>query len=278
MTHALEFQHIYAIRQGTPVLQDLSFHIPTGGLSVVLGGNGCGKSTLMQLATGLLWPKPGGTIHTLGQTLGQCDMLNLRKRIALVSPSSGPAGSSMGVVCDPELRLIDAVCTGFFGSMSLYQRPTKSQRHMAIEIIQQLDLGHRLRIPLCALSSGEQRKALFARALIMQPDMLILDEPTAGLDIGARETFLQSMQHTLAANNPPTIILITHHVEEILPQTKHIVLIHQGRCHAQGTPQEVLTNTHLSSVFECDISLSQHQGRYWAHARPQHIWKTTSTM
>ncbi len=258
------------VRRGSAItVNGLSCQLRRGELTALLGPNGCGKTTFARCLLGLSFFGPEGSLSVLGHKLGECDMRSLRKKIGLVSPTNGPEGQAMGCSCDAELSALEAVCTGFFGTIGLYEVPTESQRAHAMRLLENCGLGHRAKVALFALSSGEQRKCLIARALAQQPELLILDEPTAGLDLRAREQVLATVEKILAAPDPPAILMITHHLEELTRSTLHVILMRQGSVLAQGAPDAVLTPENLSSAFNCKVSVRRASGRFYAEVLPE---------
>lgn len=262
--------HNLVVRRGNAItVNGLSCQLRRGELTALLGPNGCGKTTFARCILGMSFFGPEGTLEVLGHTLGACDMRSLRKRIGFVSPTTGPEGQSMGCSCDADLPAIEAVCTGFFGTIGLYEVPSEAQKSRALHLLESVGLAHRAQVPLFALSSGEQRKCLIARALAQQPELLILDEPTAGLDLRAREQVLATVEKILAGPNPPAVLLITHHLEELTPSTRHVIVMEQGRVLAEGKPDDVLTPENLSAAFNCKVFVRRASGRFYAEVLPE---------
>ena len=258
------------VRRGSAItVNGLSCHLRHGELTALLGPNGCGKTTFARCILGMSFFGPEGSLEILGHKLGECDMRLLRKKIGFVSPTTGPEGQAMGCSCDADLSALEAVYTGFFGTIGLYEVPTDEQKKRAVEILEKIGLGHRLQVPLFALSSGEQRKCLIARAMAQKPELLILDEPTAGLDLRAREQVLHTVEHILAGENPPAILMITHHIEELTRSTKHVIVMKQGEVLAEGKPENVLTNENLSAAFNCKVAVRRAAGRFYAEVLPE---------
>jgi len=260
---------LHVVRGETRILDGVSCTMPRGRCSAILGPNGCGKTTFTRTLSGQMFIT-AGELRVLGQTIGRTDMRDLRRRIAVVNPTTDSADAHVsGAVVDAQLSATHAVCTGFFATVGLYDRPTDDQRSRARHMLQQVGLGHRLDHRVALLSTGEQRRCLIARALVSHPELLILDEPTAGLDVRGREQVLATIERILAAPNPPTVLFITHHVEELSPRTVQVMLMRDGRFNAIGPPQEVITPETLTETFGCKVFVRRTHGRYWLEVLPE---------
>ena len=170
---------------------------------------------------------------------------------------------------DAALPTTLAVCTGYFASVGLYERPTEEQIEHARQLLKNVGLGHRLDHKLGKLSTGEQRRALIARALVHKPELLILDEPTAGLDLRAREEVLATIEKLLSNAVAPAILIITHHVEELSPRTSQVLLMKHGRFVAAGEPDQVINPETLSDVYGCKVFVKRSNGRFWLEVLPE---------
>jgi iron complex transport system ATP-binding protein len=258
---AIAMSAVSVMRGGVRILHDVDWILPRGACCVVLGPNGSGKSTLMRTITGYMWPT-SGTVDVLGQRLGETDMRLLRRRIAVVDPAD-----RFGV--DPDLTTIQAVLTGYFGSLGLYDEVTADQQNHAEFMIRCVGLGHRIQHRFGLLSTGEQRRCLLARSLVHLPELLILDEPTAGLDISGREHVLATIQQLRHLHPMMTLIMVTHHVEEIAPKTDQVMLLKDGTIAAQGKPEQVITPERLSDLFGCKVFVQKRSGRWWLEVLPE---------
>ena len=258
---AVQMTGVTVTRGQTRILRGVDWTLPVGSDCVVLGPNGSGKSTLMRLITGYMWPTTG-TVDVLGHRLGRVDVRELRRHIAVVDPAE-----RFGV--DYDLPAIDAVLTGYFGSLSLYDQVAPQQREHAHHLLDTVGLGHRQHHRFGLLSTGEQRRTLLARALVHLPRLIILDEPTAGLDLSGRERVLATIAQLRRLHPELTVILVTHHVEEISPRTEQVILLRDGQIVAAGKPDAVITPERLSETFGCKVFVQKRSGRWWLEVLPE---------
>lgn len=252
---------VAVMRGEVAILDSIDWALPVGSRCVVLGPNGSGKTTLMRVITGFMWPTRG-TVRVLGEQLGATDMRLLRRRIAVVDPAE-----RFGV--DPELTALEAALTGYSGSLGLYDMPTPQQRDHAAHLLETVGLSHRREHKLGLLSTGERRRCLVARALVHLPELLILDEPTAGLDISGRERVLATIDQLQKLHPTLTVVMVTHHVEEISPRTDQVLLLASGRIVAAGPPERVISPESLSRSFGCKVFVQKRGGRWWLEVLPE---------
>ena len=262
---AIDVQNVGVLRSGRWILSDITWQVPAASCAAILGPNGSGKSTLARILAAYLWPT-SGNVSVLGQHFGDCDMPALRRQIKMVQPA-GPYD------VDPSLSTVEVVLTGFFNSIALYQTPTPEMRTESARLLRQVGLLERANQTYETLSSGERVRALIARALVQKPQLLILDEPTAGLDLLAREQILATIQSLFEQpHNPPTTILITHHIEELPPATSNVLLLSEGKSAAVGAPREVLNPQILSNLYNCPVQVRQSAGRFYLEVHPD-AWR-----
>lgn len=266
---AIDARGVTLVRGGTTILDALDLHLDRGDCAALLGPNGCGKTTFARCVLGMLHPT-AGTLAVLGETLGRTDVRALRRRVALVNPTTdaGHRHATGGVV-DASLSTLDAVCTGFFASVGLYDRPTDAQKQRAAALLDHVGLADRKGLAFGLLSTGQQRRAMIARALVRMPELLILDEPTAGLDLAGREHVLATVDLILRHPEPPAVLMITHHVEEVPRQASRVVLMRDGRIEDAGPPHQTLTPEKLTRAFGCKVYVRRVHGRYWTEVLPE---------
>ena len=234
---------VSVVRGGVTLLDRVSLTIVAGQHTAILGRNGSGKSTLVKLISRDLYPTGGGDgVRIFGQTLW--DVFELRKRLGLVSPAL-----HADLVREDGLEVLDAVLSGFFASRGVWRHHhvTEAMRAASREALSRIGADHLIGRTVATLSTGEARRVLIARALVHRPEALLLDEPCAGLDPATRHLFLQSLR-TVAASGV-TLVLVTHHVEEILPEIGTLVMLRDGRVLHQGDKDQLLTNAVFSDLF-----------------------------
>ena len=258
---AIRLESVSVRRGGVEILRDVSWTVRRGESVAVLGPNGSGKTTLMRVLTGYLWPTTGG-VEVLGERFGETDLRQLRRRVAVVDPAERYGA-------DPDLSAIDAVLTGYTASLFLYDEVTSEQRAHAERLLTTVGLGHRREAKVGVLSTGEKRRCLIARALVHLPEVLILDEPTAGLDLAGRERVLATVERLRSEHPALTVVMVTHHVEELSPRTSQVLLLSEGRVAASGGPRQVITPEVLSRVFGCKVFVQRRSGRWWLEVLPE---------
>lgn len=257
---AIEMHGVGVMRDGRWILRDVNWQVAPGSLVAILGPNGSGKSTLARIAGCHLWPT-AGDCRVLGQRFGEANLPDLRQRIRLVQ-AAGPYD------VDVSLTAREVALTGYFGSIGLYQSADAEMTRHAESLLELLGLSAVIDHTYATMSSGERMRALIARAMVTRPGLLILDEPTNGLDPLAREQVLATIQMLLESDGAPTIILITHHIEELPPMTSQVLLLADGKPVASGSMAQVLRPQILSAVFRFPVGIRVNGGRYYLEVYP----------
>jgi len=244
-------------RDGRDLLDGVDWTVDAGTDWVVLGRNGCGKTTLIRIA-GLYEHPSRGTLTVLGEQLGRTDVRTLRTRVSTV-------GSSMADVVRPQLAAVDVVMCGRHGALEPWWHTyTTDDRRRAVDLLAAQGIDHVAAHPFSTLSSGERQRTLLARALMNEPGLVLLDEPTAGLDLRGREELIDRL-HALAVDpSSAPVVLVTHHVEEIPPGFTHLLALADGHVVAQGPIDEVLTSEVLSDTFGIPLAVDRDGGRFSA--------------
>jgi len=242
------------------ILNRVSWRVERGQHWVILGANGSGKTSLLSALTGYLTPS-GGEIAVLGRRYGETDWRELRKQIGLVSSSVRQMMSGS----EPALQTI---VSGKYAMIDYWGRVTRSDRARALRILNQIECEYLAERPWVFLSQGERQRVAIGRALMANPQLLILDEPCAGLDPVAREHFLQFLDRLGGRKKAPTLTLVTHHVEEIMPVFSHALLMKAGTVLANGRKQTVLRSGLLTDAFESSVKLRATNGRYSLSVAP----------
>jgi iron complex transport system ATP-binding protein len=259
----LELTRATVIRGGVPVLHDLSLRIEPGEHTAILGPNGAGKTSLMRVLT--LDDRPRTTeddgpqpLRLLGRA--SWDLTELRARFAVVT---GDLDARFGLeMSGGRVPGIDVATSGLLGSHGVFfhHDVTPEMREAGRDALARVDALHLADKPLNRMSAGERRRVLIARALVTRPSVLLLDEPTTGLDFVARDEFMASVARL--AHEGTTILIVTHHIEEVIPETRRVVLLSKGRIAFDGPPDEVLTAERLGAVYGAPLAIEKSGGYY----------------
>jgi len=237
------------------ILFDVQWRIRRGEHWAILGANGSGKTTLLSVVTGYLWASRG-QVTVLGGRFGRVDLRQLRRHVGLVS-------SAIDRMIQRRHTARQIVLSGAFASTGLWDEATADQRRYADELLTRMRCTSLADQPFGTLSLGEQQRVLIARALMPRPRLLLLDEPCAGLDLPGRELLLRTVDDLAADSGGCTLVLVTHHIEEITPRFTHVLVLKDGRALAAGPKADVLTAATLRAAFDLPIELDNRHGRYW---------------
>ena len=255
---AIEMENVWFVRQGKAIIHNFSWHVEEGTHWILMGPNGSGKTTVLKLIAGYLWPTEGA-ISVLGNQFGKTDLRNLRRQIGWV-------GSFLQEHIAFEQTPMDIVLSGTMGSLWLYEKPSKESIILAEAMIELVGCANLLKTPYGVLSQGEKQRILLARALAAQPRLLLLDEPCAGLDMIAREHFLQVLdQLPSKLSHPITMVFVTHHIEEATQLFPKILLLKNGTVLAQGSISDLLTDGVLSALYEVPVQTFAFNGRFYGY-------------
>jgi iron complex transport system ATP-binding protein len=259
MTQVLEFSDVVVRRSARDIVDHLDWSVDDDQRWVILGPNGAGKTTLLQLADTLLHPT-SGRVTILGEQLGRTDVFELRPRI-------GFASTAMAKRLPPDETVLDVVLTAAYSVLGRWNEDYEDiDERRALRVLSEWKLDQLADRTFGTLSDGEQKRVQIARAIMTDPELLLLDEPAASLDLGAREELLALLGGYAQAPTTPAMVMVTHHVEEIPVGFTHVLLMRDGRVVAAGPLAETLTSENLTAAFEVPIALSSDAGRYAARA------------
>ncbi len=261
MSDVLAFAGVSVVRGTTTLLDDITWEVEEGERWVVLGPNGAGKTTLLQLAAARMHPTTG-VAGVLGEVLGAVDVFELRPRIGLCSAAIAeriPADEVVGNV----------VVTASYAIVGRWRESYDEQDHArARQLLDALGVAHLAGRRYGTLSEGERKRVQIARALMTDPEVMLLDEPAAGLDLGGREDLVARLGELAADTEAPALVLVTHHVEEIPPGFTDVLLLREGRIVAAGPLELTLTKENLSQTFGLPLVIERHGQRWSARAAP----------
>ncbi|MFT3798875.1 ABC transporter ATP-binding protein [Microbacterium sp.] len=259
MPQVLEFADVVVRRNARNIVDHIGWSVTDDQRWVVLGPNGAGKTTILQLASTLLHAT-SGEVTILDERMGHTDVFELRPRI-------GFASSAMARRVPPDETVIDVVLTAAFSVLGRWNETYEAiDEKRARRVLAEWKLEHLAERTFGTLSDGEQKRVQIARAVMTDPELLLLDEPTASLDLGAREELLALLGGYAAEPTTPAMVMVTHHVEEIPVGFTHVLLLRDGGVVAAGPLAETLTAENLSATFGMPIALTEVDGRYAARA------------
>ena len=259
MTTVLQFSDVSVVRDGNPILDSLTWTVDSSERWVVLGPNGAGKTTLLQLAAALMHPSLG-KVQVLDRTIGSTDVFELCPRI-------GFASSAMAKRIPADEKVIDVVLTAAYSVTGRWNEQYEAlDVRRAQRVLSEWRLAHLENRRFGDLSDGEQKRVQIARSVMTDPELLLLDEPAASLDLGSREELLQLLGGYASAPQAPGMVMVTHHVEEIPTGFTHALLLANGAQVAAGPIEEVIVAEVLSDTFGLPLDVTHEGGRFTARA------------
>ncbi|MGA1837136.1 ABC transporter ATP-binding protein [Herbiconiux sp. 11R-BC] len=259
MPTVLDLEDVSVVRDGNRILSGLDWKVDGDQRWVVLGPNGAGKTTLLQIASAMNHPS-SGTVHVLDGKLGEVDLFELRPRV-------GFASSAMARRFPANETVLNVVLTAAYSVTGRWNESYEDiDLRRAQRVLAEWKLDHLSERLFGSLSDGEQKRVQIARSVMTDPELLLLDEPAASLDLGAREELLQLLGGYASAPEAPAIVMVTHHVEEIPRGFTHAMLLNKGGVVASGEIGGVLTAENLETTFGLPITLVEEDGRYSARA------------
>jgi iron complex transport system ATP-binding protein len=259
MESVLDFEAVTVTRGGKQILGPINWRVGIGERWVVLGPNGAGKTTLFQIAATQMHPT-SGKASILGSMLGKVDVFELRPQIGLM-------GSSLLGYLPEDEKVIDVVLTAAYGILGRWREDYELwDESRAVALLTTLGVRELASRDFFTLSDGEKKRALIARALMANPELLLLDEPASGLDLGGREDLLRRLENLAADEAAPATLIITHHIEEIPASTTHALLLREGVIIASGKIDDVLTDENVSAAYGLPIKVIKLENRFTASA------------
>jgi iron complex transport system ATP-binding protein len=251
----IDLKNVSCILGNKYILRDINWTVRQGEHWAVIGLNGSGKTTLLKMINGYVFPSKG-EMTVLGKAFGSYDWRRLRRGIGFIS-------SALQESFYLNETAKEIVLSGIFSTIGLYDKPKKKDIEKALSLLRQLNCAHIAKQSYAELSQGERQKVLIARAMISSPKLLIMDEPCAGLDVFSREHLLSSIENLGRSAGAPSILYVSHHIEEILPVFNRTLLLRRGKVHSSGKTRLVLSERNLSSFFETPVNVQWREGRAW---------------
>ncbi|WP_420098850.1 ABC transporter ATP-binding protein [Corynebacterium sp.] len=253
----VDLRDVALVRDGRHVLHPVTWQVEVDERWILIGPNGAGKTSLLTIAGARQYPS-SGTARIVGETLGRTDVRELRTAV-------GMSSAAVAHQVPGEEKVIDLVISAGYDVMGRWrERYDRGDELRALEILEQMGAVHLGEQTWQTLSEGERKRVLIARALMTDPELLLLDEPGAGLDLGGREDLVVMLGELAADPGAPATVMVTHHVEEIPPGFTHGMILDEGRVVAQGLLEDVMTSENLTRAYHQPISLTVDDGRYFA--------------
>jgi len=255
----LSLHGVSRVIEGRSLLTEINWQVTPSQRWVVLGANGSGKTTLVRIAT--MWDHPSaGVVELLGQRLGRTDVRQLRSRV-------GFTGAAIAALLRPSLTAIEVVMTAKHAALApWWHHYDENDKTAACAALQRVGCADRSQQRFGTLSSGEQQRVLLARALSIEPGLVVLDEPNAGLDLAGREQLIATLSQLALDLNTPPLVLVTHHTDEIPDGFSHVLMLRDGAVLAAGPMSEMMTSENLSACFGLELTLERRHGRWNARA------------
>ena len=261
MSEVLELVDVSVVRDGRALVDDVSWSVKEGERWVILGPNGAGKTTLLNIASTYLFPS-SGTATILGDRLGAVDVFELRPRV-------GMASIAMADKLPKRQTVLETVLTAAYGMTAHWQENyEKVDEERALAFLDRLGMSDHLDRRFGTLSEGERKRTMIARAMMTDPELLLLDEPAAGLDLGGREDLVRRLGRLARDPYAPSMVMVTHHVEEIAPGFTHVLMLRQGQVLAAGPIETELTSRNLSLCFGLPLVVEMNGDRWTAQGLP----------
>ncbi|MBC9224955.1 ATP-binding cassette domain-containing protein [Aeromicrobium sp. 636] len=261
MTAVFDLTDVTIMRSGKLLLDHVSWRVEPGEHWVIVGPNGAGKTTLLQVASANMHPT-SGSAEILGERLGAVDVFELRPRI-------GHTSAAIAERVPPTETVRNLILSAAYAVLGRWNEEYDDEDHRrAMAMLAELGIAGLADRTFGTLSEGEKKRVLLARSLMTDPEVVLLDEPAAGLDVGAREDLVESLEALASDSTGPSLVMVSHHLEEIAPGFTHALLLSAGRVVAAGPIEETLTSQNLSTAFRQRLEVSHVAGRFSARRPP----------
>ena len=254
----IDFENVYVSYNVNPILENINLKIKEGEHWAILGANGSGKSTLIKLISSDLYPNRKYPFKKQIFGKDRYSIFELKKNLGIITNDLHNYFEKQGSF----LSAYEVILSGYYSSIGVFKHQdfTQEQHQKALEVLDFLEISQLKEKKVSAMSTGQLRRCIIGRALIHSPKAYILDEPTVGLDIKAQNNFIKLIRKL---SKKASIILVTHHIEEIFPEISHIALVHKKTLFKQGRKEEILNSRNLSEIFEIKIDLEKENERYY---------------